>query len=45
MHWDNERGCNIVGEAALSVWDTYIEKKARIPFCLSLLILIVEISA
>ena len=29
VHWDNERGANIVGEAADIVWKAYLKTKVR----------------
>lgn len=28
-HWDNDRGANIVGDAADMVWMTYVKSKVR----------------
>jgi hypothetical protein len=29
MHWDNDQGVNIVGDAAQKVWNDYAAKKVR----------------
>ncbi|KIK79281.1 hypothetical protein PAXRUDRAFT_43854, partial [Paxillus rubicundulus Ve08.2h10] len=36
VHWDNNHGTNIMGDAAKIVWDAYISEKgneALKPFC------------
>ncbi|KAJ8581086.1 hypothetical protein M405DRAFT_752326, partial [Rhizopogon salebrosus TDB-379] len=38
VHWDNERGAGIEGEAAWAVWNTYLQANVRILSLASILL-------